>query len=42
MYGEENYATVDQNYSAREGNDKVETNKNDLFLFVFLENALNC
>lgn len=33
---------VDQSYSAVEGNDKVETNKNDLLLFVFLENALNC
>ena len=33
---------VDQSCSAVEGNDKVETNKNDLFLFVFLKNALNC
>ena len=33
---------VDQGYSALEGNDKVKTNKNDLFLFVFLENAFNC
>ena len=33
---------VDQSYSAVEKNDRVETNKNDLFLFVFLENAFNC